>query len=60
MPDLLEKFAYALPLTYAIDALNVVVMKTELTAEAWRDLIVVIGCIVVAILLGAMTLRRKS
>ena len=60
MPDLLEKFAYALPLTYAIDALNIVVTKTGLTTNAWRDLIVVAGCIVVAVLLGAMTLRRKS
>ncbi len=60
MPDLLEKFAYALPLTYAVDALNIVVTQAVLTGDAWRDLIVVLGCVVIAILLGGLTLRRKS
>jgi ABC-2 type transport system permease protein len=60
MPDLLEKIAYVLPLTYAVDALNSVVTQTALTSEAWRDLIVVMGCIVLAVILGGLTLRRKS
>jgi ABC-2 type transport system permease protein len=60
MPDLLEEIAYFLPLTYAVDALNVVVTQASITADAWRDLIVVAGCIILAVLLGAMTLRRKS
>jgi ABC-2 type transport system permease protein len=49
-----------LPLTYAIDALNVVVTQAAISADAWRDLIVVASCIVLAVLLGGMTLRRKS
>lgn len=60
MPDLLEKIAYFLPLTYAIDALNVVVTQVSISADAWRDLVVVVGCIVLAVLLGGLTLRRKS
>jgi ABC-2 type transport system permease protein len=60
MPELLEKIAYALPLTYAVDALNGVVTQPELGADAWRDLIVVCGCIILAVLLGGLTLRRKS
>lgn len=60
MPDLLEKIAYFLPLTYAIDALNVVVTQAAINTDAWRDLIVVAGCIILAVLLGGMTLRRKS
>jgi ABC-2 type transport system permease protein len=60
MPDLLQKVAYALPLTYAIDALNIVVTHATLSSDAWRDLIVVMGCVVLAILLGGLTLRRKS
>lgn len=60
MPDLLEKIAYALPLTYAVDALNIVVTQTNLTGEAWRDLIVVVGCVVLAVVLGGLTLRRRS
>ena len=60
MPALLESIAYFLPLTYAVDALNIVVSNSELGAEAWRDLTVVAGCIVAAVLLGGATLRRKS
>lgn len=60
MPQLLETIAYCLPLTYAIDALNIVTTHTTLTADAWRDVWVVTGCIVLAVLLGALTLRRKT
>ena len=60
MPPLLEIIAYWMPMTYAIDALNIVVTNSDLTANAWRDLLVVVGCVIVAILLGALTLRRKS
>jgi ABC-2 type transport system permease protein len=60
MPDLLEKIAYCLPLTYALDALNSIAKNTILTSDAWRDFWVVIGCMVVAVLLGGLTLRRKS
>lgn len=60
MPALLEKIAYFLPLTYAIDALNEVTHHSDITANAWRDFLVVAGCIVVAVLLGALTLRRRT
>lgn len=60
MPSLLESIAYFLPLTYAIDALNRVVNETTLSGEAWRDVWVVLGSVLAAILLGALTLRRSS
>lgn len=60
MPDLLEKIAYYLPLTYAVDALQRVTVETTLSAEAWRDIWVVVGFIFAAIILGAATLRRRS
>ncbi len=60
MPDILEAIAYCLPLTYAIEALQVVVNNSEITTEAWRDLGVVVAFIVGAILLGALTLRRRT
>lgn len=60
MPNLLEDIAYCLPLTYALDALNIVATNSTVTSDAWRDLWVVIGCTVIAILLGALTLRRKT
>jgi ABC-2 type transport system permease protein len=30
------------------------------TSALWRDVAVVVGCIVVALLLGAATLRRRT
>jgi len=59
MPDVLEKIAYCLPLTYAIDALNIIVHHTDITHDAWRDLWVVLAFAVAALLLGAVTLRRR-
>ncbi len=60
MPELLEHIAYLLPLTYAIDALNEIVGNTTITDNAWRDLLVVAGFVVVALFLAAVTLRRKT
>lgn len=60
MPNVLETIAYFLPLTYAIDALNQVTGHTSLTTDAWRDLWVIIGCIVAAVLLAALTLKRRT
>jgi len=60
MPDTLEKIAYCLPLTYAVDALQRVTREAALSAEAWRDVWVVVGFIVAGILLGALTLHRRS
>ncbi len=60
MPDALEKIAYCLPLTYAIDALNEVVHHTDITGNAWRDLWVVLVFAVAALLLSALTLRRRT
>jgi ABC-2 type transport system permease protein len=60
MPSALETIAYCLPLTYAIDALNTVVRHTDITGDAWRDLWVVLAFVIGAILLGALTLRRRT
>ncbi|MDN5819245.1 MAG: ABC transporter permease [bacterium] len=60
MPGLLETIAYCLPLTYAIDALNLVTTNTEIVIEMWRDVGVVGLFIVAAIILASLTLRRRS
>lgn len=60
MPDVLEAIAYCLPLTYAIDALNETVHHTDITGDAWRDLWVVLAFAIGALLLGALTLRRRT
>lgn len=60
MPDILEKIAYWLPLTYAIDALQIVVKHADITQDAWRDVWVVAGFMVGAIVLATLTLRRRT
>lgn len=60
MPSLLETIAYFLPLTYAIDSLNIVVTNSDITSNGWRDLAVVAGFIIAAIILASVTLRRRS
>lgn len=59
LPDLLEAIAYGLPLTYAVDALNLVTQHTEVTSEMWRDVWILFGFIVAALVLASLTLRRR-
>jgi ABC-2 type transport system permease protein len=60
LPETLETIAYYLPLTYAVDALNRVTEQVDIVAEMWRDLAVVTGFIVVALILASLTLRRRT
>ncbi|MEP6710747.1 MAG: ABC transporter permease [Candidatus Saccharibacteria bacterium] len=60
MPDLLEKIAHLLPLTFAIDALNRVVSEVDVSSDAWHDLVIVLIWIIVAIALAALTLKRQA
>ncbi len=60
MAGWLGKISDALPMTYAVDALIQVSRHTDPTATMWRDVTIVAGCIVVALLLGAATLRRRT
>lgn len=60
LPDLLEAIAYGLPLTYAVDALNLVTRHSEVTSEMWRDVCVLIGFIIAALVLASLTLRRRT
>jgi ABC-2 type transport system permease protein len=60
MAGWLETISNVLPMTYAVDALIQVRTHADPTATMWRDVAVVVGCIVVALLLGAATLRRRT
>jgi ABC-2 type transport system permease protein len=60
MADWLQKVGNVMPMTYAVDALVQVGGHSEPTGQMWRDVIVVVGCILVALLLGAATLRRRT
>ncbi|HWT40452.1 MAG TPA: ABC transporter permease [Dongiaceae bacterium] len=60
LPDVLEKIAYYLPLTYAVDALNRVTQQIDIIAEMWRDVAVVGAFIIAALVLASLTLRRRT
>lgn len=59
MAPALEAISYALPLTYAYDALARAIAD-ELDAALAIDLAVVTGSIVLSLVLGATTLRRRT
>lgn len=60
MAGWLEGLSNALPLTYAVQALQEVGAHSEATATMWRDLAIVAGAVLVALVLAAATLRRRS
>ena len=60
MAGWLQAISDVLPMSYSVEALTEVGMHTEPTGIMWRDLTVVVGAIVVALILGAATLRRRT
>ncbi|WP_030439427.1 ABC transporter permease [Actinoplanes subtropicus] len=60
MSGWLQAIADVLPLTYAVDALLEVGKSAEATATMWRDVIIVAGAAVLALVLAAATLRRRT
>ena len=60
MAEVLEWASAVLPLTYAIDALVLVTQTGELGGELSLDIGVMAGAIVLALALGAATLRRRT
>jgi ABC-2 type transport system permease protein len=59
MPRGLEIISDALPLSYAYDALARVTANNSGT-WLWLDILIVLGSIILALMLGAMTLRRRT
>ncbi|WP_280307200.1 ABC transporter permease, partial [Nocardia neocaledoniensis] len=60
LPGWLEAISNVMPLSYAVDALQQVSVSPEPTGVMWRDIAVVAGFAVVALCLGAATLRRRT
>jgi ABC-2 type transport system permease protein len=60
MAGWLQAISDVLPLTYAVDALLEVGNSAEATATMWRDVIIVAGAAVLALVLAAATLRRRT
>jgi ABC-2 type transport system permease protein len=60
MAGWLQAVADVLPLSYAVEALTQVGAHPDATTTMWRDLTVVAGAAVVALVLAAATLRRRT
>jgi ABC-2 type transport system permease protein len=60
MASLLDGISNALPLSYAVEAMSRVHASSELTGELVGDLAVMAGCAMLALVLGAATLRRRT
>jgi ABC-2 type transport system permease protein len=56
----LQAISNYLPLTYSVEALTDVGKHADPTGTMWRDLGIVAGCVVLALILGASTLRRRT
>lgn len=60
MQPALEAISNALPMSYAVDGMNEVLRHTDMTAEFLLDILVVAGCALLVLVLGAATLRRRT
>jgi ABC-2 type transport system permease protein len=60
MAEALQWASDVLPLTYAYDALARATQLGDLDARLWADVSVVTGSVVLALALGAATLRRRT
>ncbi|MFE0193122.1 ABC transporter permease [Streptomyces sp. NPDC058989] len=60
MHPALEALSGALPMSYAVDGMNEVLHHPDITGDFVRDAIVVTGCALLVLALGAATLRRRT
>ncbi|GLZ34267.1 transport permease protein [Lentzea sp. NBRC 105346] len=60
MATVLNWISDVLPLSYAVDALTHVTRSSDVDGTLLRNLFIVLACAVVALVLGAVTLRRKT
>jgi ABC-2 type transport system permease protein len=60
MAAALEAISAALPLTYAYDALDRVASGADFGGRGWLDVAVIVGATLLALGLGALTLRRRT
>lgn len=60
MPAALHAVSDALPLSYAVDGMHHVTLQPGASPALWGDIAIVIAFAVVALLLGAVTLRRRT
>ncbi|MDV9191445.1 ABC transporter permease [Streptomyces sp. SR27] len=60
MAPALEALSDVLPMSYAVDGMDQVLHHPDITGDFVRDALVVAGCAVLVLVLGAATLRRRT
>ncbi|HET8599165.1 MAG TPA: ABC transporter permease [Segeticoccus sp.] len=60
LPDVLHWLSDVLPLSYAVDAMVAVTGQADPGGDVGRDLAVVVGFLLAALVLGSTTLRRRT
>ncbi|ARP70804.1 antibiotic ABC transporter permease [Streptomyces pluripotens] len=60
MHPVLEAISDVLPMSYAVDGMNEVMHHADMTTIFVRDVLIVAGCAVLVLALGAATLRRRT
>jgi ABC-2 type transport system permease protein len=60
MSTVLQWIADVMPLSYAVEAMQELTRHGDVTRTLVRDVIVVAGCALLALVLGAATLRRRT
>ncbi|MFJ2934861.1 ABC transporter permease [Streptomyces sp. NPDC087219] len=60
MAPVLEAISDVLPMSYAVDGMNQVLRHPDVTGDFVRDALVVAGCALLVLGLGAATLRRHT
>jgi ABC-2 type transport system permease protein len=60
MAQLLEWLSNVMPLSYAVDAMQIVTTQAATNGDLWRDVVIMFGASLLALVLGATTLRRQT
>ncbi|MFH9180132.1 ABC transporter permease [Streptomyces albogriseolus] len=60
MHPVLEAISDALPMSYAVDAMNEVLRHADLTSAFVHDITIVAACALLVLIVGAATLKRRT
>jgi len=60
MAGWLDAISVVMPLRYAVDAMTELTGASTVHGQVWLDLAIIAGCVVVALAVGATTLRRRT
>ena len=60
MATWLQAISDVFPMSYSVEALQEVGANVDPTGRMWRDVAIILGCVIVALAAGAATLRRRT